>query len=66
MGRSVRVDHAGAFYHITSRGNERKKIFVTYKDRKKFLGKLGDTFVLTDRDACSQVKDKNLTHRAPS
>jgi REP element-mobilizing transposase RayT len=29
---------AGALYHITSRGNERKKIFLDDGDRKKFLG----------------------------
>jgi hypothetical protein len=42
MGRPLRVEGAGAFYHIASRGNERKKIFVANKDRKKFLGILGD------------------------
>lgn len=42
MGRPLRVEYAGALYHITSRGNERKKIFLEDRDRKKFLGTLED------------------------
>jgi REP element-mobilizing transposase RayT len=42
MGRPLRVEYAGALYHITSRGNERKKIFVDDGDRKKFLEILED------------------------
>jgi putative transposase len=42
MGRPLRVEYTGALYHITSRGNERKKIFLDDGDRKKFLGILGD------------------------
>jgi len=37
MGRPLRVKYAGAFYHITSLGNERKKIFLDDGDGKKFL-----------------------------
>jgi putative transposase len=42
MGRPLRVEYAGALYHITSRGNERRKIFLEDGDRKKFLEILGD------------------------
>jgi putative transposase len=42
MGRPLRVEYAGALYHITSRGNERKKIFLDDGDRKKFLTILED------------------------
>jgi REP element-mobilizing transposase RayT len=42
MGRPLRVEYTGALYHITSRGNERKKIFLDDGDRKKFLGILED------------------------
>ncbi len=42
MGRPLRVEYAGALYHVTSRGNERKKIFLGDGDRKKFLGILED------------------------
>lgn len=37
MGRPLRIEFEGAVYHITSRGNERQKIFVDNKDREKFL-----------------------------
>ena len=37
MGRPLRVQYPGAWYHITSRGNERKAIFKSNGDREKFL-----------------------------
>jgi REP element-mobilizing transposase RayT len=37
MARPVRIEYPGAFYHITSRGNERKNIFKDDKDRERFL-----------------------------
>lgn len=36
MARSLRIEYEGAFYHITARGNERKAIFFTPPDYKKF------------------------------
>ncbi|MEE9611810.1 MAG: transposase [Desulfatiglandales bacterium] len=37
MARQLRIEFPGAWYHVTSRGYERKKIFVDNKDRQKFL-----------------------------
>jgi REP element-mobilizing transposase RayT len=37
MARPLRIEYPGAFYHVTSRGNEQKDIFKSRKDRKKFL-----------------------------
>jgi REP element-mobilizing transposase RayT len=37
MARPLRITFPGAFYHITSRGNERKNIFKSKRDREKFL-----------------------------
>ena len=37
MARPLRITFPGAFYHITSRGNERKNIFKSRRDREKFL-----------------------------
>ena len=37
MARQLRVEFEGAFYHVTARGNERKKIFFTELDSEKFL-----------------------------
>jgi putative transposase len=42
MGRPIRIEYPGALYHITSRGNERKKIFLDDRDRTKFVGILAD------------------------
>lgn len=40
MGRPLRIEYAGAFYHITSRGNERKPIFRAEKDYERIIGYL--------------------------
>jgi putative transposase len=42
MARPLRLEFPGALYHVTSRGNARADIFVDDKDRKTFLGVLGD------------------------
>jgi putative transposase len=37
MARPLRIIYPGAYYHVTSRGNEQKDIFKSQKDREKFL-----------------------------
>jgi len=37
MGRPLRIEYPGALYHLTSRGNERRKIFRDDSDKVKFL-----------------------------
>ena len=37
MARPLRITYPGAFYHVTSRGNERKNVFKSKRDRVKFL-----------------------------
>ena len=37
MGRPLRIEYPGAFYHVTSRGNEKKDVFKSHQDREKFL-----------------------------
>lgn len=37
MARPLRINYPGAFYHVTSRGNERKAVFKSKRDREKFL-----------------------------
>ncbi|MFH1906177.1 MAG: transposase [Chloroflexota bacterium] len=37
MARSLRIEYPGAFYHVTSRGNEQKAVFKSLRDREKFL-----------------------------
>jgi hypothetical protein len=37
MARPLRIEYEGAFYHVTSRGNERKRIFHGSKVFKPFV-----------------------------
>jgi len=48
MSRPLRINFPGAFYHITSRGNERKNIFKSDRDREKFLEYLESAVVRYD------------------
>ncbi len=40
MTRPLRIEYAGAVYHITSRGNEKKSVFKNDQDRINFLNTL--------------------------
>ena len=42
MARPLRIEYPGAFYHVTSRGNEKGRIFSSNRDREKFLSYLED------------------------
>jgi REP element-mobilizing transposase RayT len=42
MTRPLRIEFAGAVYHITSRGNARENIFIDREDRRLFLSLLED------------------------
>ncbi|MFH1856239.1 MAG: transposase [Candidatus Omnitrophota bacterium] len=41
MARPLRIEYAGAFYHIIQRGNERSNIFRADEDNDKFLEYIG-------------------------
>jgi len=43
MARPLRIQFPDAFYHITCRGIERRKIFIDDKDRYRFLAYLSDS-----------------------
>ena len=47
MGRRPRIDHPGAFHHVTARGNAKADIFLTSRDAEVFLATFGD--VVRDR-----------------
>lgn len=44
MARQLRIEYPGALYHVTSRGNEKKDIFRSIKDRDKFLSYLSSAW----------------------
>lgn len=42
MARPLRIEYEGALYHVTARGNERRKTFFARRDYEKFLEYLGE------------------------
>ena len=40
MARPIRIAYQGAFYHVTDRGNEARKTFLSRLDYGKFLSYL--------------------------
>ena len=45
MGRQLRIEYPGAYYHVTSRGNERRDVFKSQKDREQFISYLESAVV---------------------
>ena len=41
MARKLRLEYAGAIYHVMNRGDRRKPIFRDDRDREQFLETLG-------------------------
>jgi len=46
MARPLRLEHPGAIWHVTARGNRREAIVLDDDDRRRFLGRLADTVTL--------------------
>jgi len=42
MVRPIRVQFEGGVYHVTARGNERRRIYRDDEDRKVFLSALAE------------------------
>ena len=42
MGRQLRIEYAGAIYHVMNRGDRREAIFRDDSDRQRFLETLGE------------------------
>jgi len=53
MARPLRIEYPGAFYHVTSRGNERKTVFQTNRDREKYKKETGFLFTQETLDSGS-------------
>jgi len=47
MARKLRVEYAGALYHVMNRGDRREEIFQDDADRERFLETLGEVCVKT-------------------
>lgn len=46
MARPLRLEHPGALWHVTARGNERGDVFRDDDDRREFLSVLGRTVTI--------------------
>jgi REP element-mobilizing transposase RayT len=44
VSRPLRIEFPGAFYHVTSRGNERRTVFQSNRDREKYLSYLESAY----------------------
>lgn len=62
MARPLRIQYPGAVYHVTSRGNERKKIFRDDKDRQTFLEILSQSIRIYNIKLYSYVLMGNHFH----
>ena len=62
MVRPLRIEYPGAWYHVTSRGNERKNTFSDDQDKKRFLEVLSDTKNLYGTEVHAYVLMENHFH----
>ena len=63
MARPLRIEHPGAWYHVTCRGNEKRKIFRDGADRDGFLEILSANLKLYRIELHSYVLMQNHFHR---
>ncbi|MBI2947488.1 MAG: transposase [Verrucomicrobia bacterium] len=47
MARKLRLEYAGAIYHVMNRGDRQEPIFEDASDRERFLGALAEACVKT-------------------
>lgn len=62
MARAWRIEFEGAYYHILSRGNERRDIFLCEEDRSLFLDTIGELAERFEIDLFSYVLMPNHYH----
>ena len=62
MARKVRIEYAGAVYHVMSRGDRREPIFFDDKDREMFLATLAEMCERTGALVHSYVLMNNHYH----
>jgi len=62
MPRQPRLDAPGVLQHVMARGIERREIFKDNKDRKLFVGRLGDILTETKTQCFAWVLIPNHIH----
>jgi REP element-mobilizing transposase RayT len=62
MARKLRVEYAGAIYHVMNRGDRRERIFVDDADRQRFVDTLGEACAKTGWQVHAYVLMPNHFH----
>ena len=62
MARPLRIEYPGAYYHVTSRGNDRSAIFTDDADKRRFLEILETTSNLFGVEVHGYVMMENHFH----
>ena len=59
MARKLRVEYAGAIYHVRNRGDRRELIFIDDADRQRFVETLGEVSAKTGWEVHAYVLMSN-------
>ncbi len=62
MARKLRVEYAGAIYHVMNRGDRRELIFMDDADRQRFIDTLGEACTKTGWQVHAYVLMPNHFH----
>lgn len=62
MPRQLRIEYAGAIYHVMNRGDQGEDIFFDNEDRRKFLRTLGEACIKADWQVHAYCLMKNHFH----
>ena len=62
MARKLRVEYAGAIYHVMNRGDRRERIFMDDADRQRFVDTLGEACAKTGWQLHAYVLMPNHFH----
>ena len=62
MARKLRVEYAGAIYHVMNRGDRRERIFMDDADRRRFVETLGEVCAKTGWQVHAYVLMPNHFH----
>ena len=63
MARPLRIEYAGAYYHVMNRGNRRQVVFAEPQDYELFLERLGFTRMYGPRKVDAILRVKSELHR---
>jgi putative transposase len=65
MAGKVRIEYAGAAYHVMAHGNQGRAIYADERDRKLWLATLGEACEKTDWRIHAWVMMNNHYHQLP-